>query len=1119
MPADSSTHTLRFTVLNGVTASRGERALALGPPQRRALLCVLALRRRQWVSVSGLVDALYENDVPAGATKVIQTHVSALRGVLEPPRPAGTPPSVLLYDHGGYQLRITDDQLDLGRFDRLVGEADRARARQRWRTADAIYARALALFTSEPLPGVPGPYAEHQRAALRERRLVVVEDSLDAAVGGGRAEQVIDQLSVLTREHPLRERPHALLMRALYAGGRQSEALQVYTRSRELLVEQLGVEPGGELRALHARILAGEPLQRPLDEPQAATEPAPPAPGRIVGPPLVGRDHEIGQIGLLAAQAASGQGGLVLISGRYGMGKSRLLREVAGTLPASRWLPLAGEAAPALVSGLCEALGPPEHPAPPATADARALADWAVRELAGRAAVSEPDGANRPLVLLADDAGDADPVSRQALVLLAQRLRRQPVLLIQAMPGTRRDTATALWQAELESLAVLTLPLGPLGAPAIAELIGHGQDAQNPEPLATVIRDVTGGVPLLVNALLADLRPLRDWHGLPTDLVPEHFTRALTRLLHRHDPRDAELVRALAVLTAHEPSADLLAAVCEQPLAETLQRCASLACRGVLASAEPPRLRHPLIAAALLDGCSTTETSSLRVAAARWAQLRQRPAREIADYLGELTGTAWAPWSVVLIDAANDCLRAGDATPGIRYLEAAARIAAPTERAAVLLRLGQAELQTNPNAACIHLEEALQAQRDRGEPPTAVVPLAWVLVSQGKTAAAIELMDTVIAETEKADPRAARAVRAAGWVISSLTPDTWHALMRRLSTTRSTSAADDAIASALLLWDDAARLRYSAQETMARFPTARTLPDATELPRQLVGLRAALAVWCDDFTLVDRLCDQPSDHDFAAVDLSRVMSRTEIALRRGDFRRALNESRLLASVPPEQNVRRPAALVALYAYALIGLGRTEEAERWLDSTHHHAEPETWPWITVLYVRGLLRSAQGDAGRAAAHFLDCGRRVAAWGIESPGFQPWRSSAALELARAGDHDRARLLAEEALDTARRWGAPRPLGMAWRATAATLAPKDRIAPLEEAVAVLEPSEARIEFATALTDLAEAHAATGSPQRARHFLRRARDIAGPLGAAPLVKRVDDHVRALDAQGSRAGC
>ncbi|MEU0157341.1 winged helix-turn-helix domain-containing protein [Streptomyces sp. NPDC006261] len=99
MPADEAVGELDFTLLNGVTARPNGAAVPLGSPQRRALLRVPALRRRQWVSMHSLLDALYEDDAPLRANKVIQTHVSALRRVLEPPRTAGTPPAKARPEH------------------------------------------------------------------------------------------------------------------------------------------------------------------------------------------------------------------------------------------------------------------------------------------------------------------------------------------------------------------------------------------------------------------------------------------------------------------------------------------------------------------------------------------------------------------------------------------------------------------------------------------------------------------------------------------------------------------------------------------------------------------------------------------------------------------------------------------------------------------------------------------------------------------------------------------------------------------------------------------------------------------------------------------------------------
>ncbi|MFJ7060784.1 BTAD domain-containing putative transcriptional regulator [Streptomyces microflavus] len=1140
MTADEVVGKLRFTLLNGVTAQRDGSAVPLGPPQRRALLCALALRRRQWVSVHSLLEALYDEDAPLRANKVIQTHVSALRRVLEPPRPARTPPGVLLYGHGGYQLRVSDEQLDLSCFERLVAEAERARAQRQWQEANDHYARALDLFSGEPLAGVPGPYAERRRDSLTERRLVVLEDSLENAITGGRAEQVVDRLRLAASEHPLRERLHGLLMQALYAGGRQSEALDVYRRTRHMLLEQLGVEPSGELRALHTRILVGKELPPPHSYSPTQTQavvpgrsaavsvPAPevpalggPAPvGGVLpegmpgwddAPLCVGRGAEIGRITALATRVSSGSGGLVIVSGGAGSGKSLLLGEAVRRLPAARWMSLSGaDAEPALVRGLRDALelSPQSAPSPPVGVDARQLSDWALRTL---------DGARAPVVLFADDVQEADSASREALALMARGLSHRSVLLVLSVSDVPLDDPGAAWCAALETHARVVITLGPLDVAAIAALalrrlhtprLEDTTTAAPPPtsptlaPLATSVHDITGGLPALVVALLSDLDPVRHRDGITPDLVANHFTRALCHLLHRQDPTEALLLKALAVLAAHETDLETLAAVCEQPPSATRQVCADMVRRGILASAEPPRLRHPLVGAALLRSCTPGDRDRINVSAARHGRLTHRPARETAALLADLSGTQWAPWATTLVDAANDCLRDGAGAQAIRYLEAGARITAPTERAAVLLRLGQAELHTNPNAARLHLQEALQIQRDRSETPLAVVPLAWVMVSQGQAEAAVKLMNAVTAEADVIDPRAALALRGAGWLIACLTPGTWHELLRGIRASPAHRVADDPVATALLVCDDATRLRITAQETLDRFPTARTV-DGAELPRALNSLLASMAMWCDRISLVEELCEQPSDQDFAAVDLYRVMLRTEMALRRGDHRRALDECRLLAGVPLDQVVRRPIELVAMYARALLGLGRLDEAEWWLDSVSHYADRESWSWTVVLYVRGMLSSAQGDPERAAASFLESGRRIALWGVTSPGHQTWQCSAALELARLGRHKEARDLAEEALDVAVRWGAPRFIGLAWQAMAATSPAHERITLLQKAIGFLEQAESPIDVATAVTDLAEAWTGAGAPERARPLLRRARKMAENLHATLLLRRI----------------
>lgn len=221
-----------FRLLGPLEAVVDGTPVQLAAAKPRALLALLLLNRNRVVSTERLIDELWGDDPPAQATKTLQVYVSQLRKALGPDRLVTRPP--------GYLLRVEDGELDLERFEQLTAAA---RGLPPAEARDTLK-QALALWHGPPEPIV---------AHLEEVHANAYEDWLHAAVESG--DSVIPQLEELVARQPLRERPRALLMLALYRAGRQADALELFRRTRDLFVNELGIEPGPELRELEQAML------------------------------------------------------------------------------------------------------------------------------------------------------------------------------------------------------------------------------------------------------------------------------------------------------------------------------------------------------------------------------------------------------------------------------------------------------------------------------------------------------------------------------------------------------------------------------------------------------------------------------------------------------------------------------------------------------------------------------------------------------------------------------------------------------------------------------------------------------------------------------------------------
>ncbi len=302
---------LEFLVLGSLEVREGGRTVPLGRGNERALLALLLLNANEPVSTERLVDELWGERPPPTAAKIVQNYVSRLRRALTSAAPEEE--GRLLTREAGYELRVARDELDETRFEDLVTAGRAALGAGDVERAAADLSRALALWRGRPLAEFSNhEFAQAAISRLQERRLVALEERIEADLLRGRHADVVAEVEALVAEHPFRERFQAQLMLALYRSGRQSDALAAYSSARRTLAEELGLEPGPELRRLEQAILVqDEGLLLPARE-RAAPPPEPPAHRVADRTPRASRLRLAGLAAVLAVAITAGSVGLAL---------------------------------------------------------------------------------------------------------------------------------------------------------------------------------------------------------------------------------------------------------------------------------------------------------------------------------------------------------------------------------------------------------------------------------------------------------------------------------------------------------------------------------------------------------------------------------------------------------------------------------------------------------------------------------------------------------------------------------------------------------------------------------------------------------------------------------------
>jgi DNA-binding SARP family transcriptional activator len=494
---------MRFQVLGPLEVETDDRAVMLGRPKERLLLALLLTRPNQVATVEALIRGLWGEQPPLTAARTLQSHVKRLRRVLEPGRAPGAAGEVLITREPGYLLRVAPGALDAARFEELTAQARRALDSGAVDGAASLLREALALWRGQAFEEFTNSdivAAEADR--LGELRLAALEDRVEADLRLGRHRELVAELERLVKEQPLRERLWAQLLLTLYRSGRQADALLAYQRARSVLVEELGIDPGAELRRLQAAVLAQDPgLDLP---PTAVVAPSPELPEALqpVGPAFVGRAAELGWLEAAWTRAAHGRGGVVFLAGGSGMGKTRLAAELAREVhDQGGWV----------LYGRCEpAASDPLQPF------AQALVGWgaAAGDLSGAQRSPAAFGrglagllAGRPeaaVLLVLDDLHLAQASTLEALVAVAAAAEARRLLVLSAYQEEAATPTLAKLVQRLDPDGTTRRQLGPLDKDEVAQVLALYGGEQTARAAAGAVLKHTEGVPLLAHQAAGD---------------------------------------------------------------------------------------------------------------------------------------------------------------------------------------------------------------------------------------------------------------------------------------------------------------------------------------------------------------------------------------------------------------------------------------------------------------------------------------------------------------------------------------------------------------------------------------------------------------------------------------
>ncbi|MFD7784915.1 BTAD domain-containing putative transcriptional regulator [Streptomyces nojiriensis] len=645
---------VHIRVLGSFAAERDGEAIPLGGHRQRSVLALLVSARGRVVSVDRMIEELWQGAPPARAVASLQAYVSNLRRLLEPGRAPRTPARLLVSAPPGYALRLPEDAVDAWRFERLLGRAREALPAEP-DTAAALLREALALWQGPAYADTadePWTHAEIMR--LGELRLAARELGIAAGLrGGADIAGAVAEAASLTRDEPLREEAWRLHALALWAAGRQADALAALRRARTVLADEVGLDPGAALVELEKAVLTqdGRVLREATRPPETApyvphVPAVPPAPEVSAAPAatgaglFVGREEEVERLIAAAHRARAAGPSVALVTGEAGMGKSALLHALGDRLHAEGWLVALGrttdaEGAPPAWAWV-EALRAVAAAAPPGPALAAALSPLLAEgaPAAGRAPAGEDVAAGRfrlhravgrwlgeaargrPVAVVLDDLHWADA---ETLALLSGAADLPPgtaLLLVGAYRPEDTDGRLDDTLAGLARRSPARIALHGLTEEAVADVVRAVGGPQVDAEVMTALAERTGGNPFYVRESARLLGSEGSLVALSE--VPEGVRDVLRRRLGRL-PEAVVAVLRLAAVAGRESGVEILVGAADTGEDGVLGALEAGLLAGLLAEPEPGRIRfaHALVRDTLLADLSRLRASRMhgRIAA------------------------------------------------------------------------------------------------------------------------------------------------------------------------------------------------------------------------------------------------------------------------------------------------------------------------------------------------------------------------------------------------------------------------------------------------------------------------------------------------------------------------